>query len=161
MPTHYSVWLNICDEVKLTKKDFTVDFKGVVGLKVPWSHLAQDWEHVQKVVQRHVALSVLREHLSDPLAKRIVLQPGHQDNRTLPNAQYSGILFLQTGFEGLSACAAQLIYNVCVPTPFPWHANDGRFIAWLCKWAHIHNWSIFNKCAMRDSLVFFKFKGVG
>lgn len=52
---------------------FTVNFKGVVGFEVTWRHLTQDGEHVQEVVQRHVPLAVLREDLSDPLAKWIVL----------------------------------------------------------------------------------------
>lgn len=55
---------------------FTVNLKSVVGFEVTRRHLAQDREHVQEVVQRHVPLSVLRENLGDPLAERIVLHSG-------------------------------------------------------------------------------------
>lgn len=80
-----NLWWNTANKYT----DFTIDFKGIVGLKVPWSHLTQDGEHVQEVVQRHVALSVLGEDLSDPLAKGVVLQGGHRGHRALPNTHYS------------------------------------------------------------------------
>lgn len=54
-------------------KYFTINFESIVGLEVTRSHLTQNWKHVQEVVQRHVPLSVLWKDLSDPLAKRVIL----------------------------------------------------------------------------------------
>lgn len=129
--------------------DFTIDFKSIVGLKVPWSHLTQDWEHVQEVVQRHVALSVLREHLGDPLAKGIVLQRGHQASRALPNTQWS--VATNCLWRPSWACGSAHLQCFCPNSRCPGHTSEGTWAHDCANGGHIHNWSISNKCAMRDS----------
>lgn len=57
----------------------TINFKSIVGFEIAGSHFAHHGKHVQKVVQGHVPIPVLREHLGNPLAERVVLGTGSRE----------------------------------------------------------------------------------
>lgn len=53
---------------------FTVDAKGMLGFHRLWCSVRKHGHHVEKVLERNVAIVARAEHLADPIAERVCLQ---------------------------------------------------------------------------------------
>ena len=55
-------------------KCLTVYLEGVDHFDVPWCRFTEHREHVQEVIESHVTVTVLREHLTYPLSEWVLLK---------------------------------------------------------------------------------------